>query len=75
MEISLTPELEARLTRIASTAGKGPSQILEELVADYVDHDEWFRGEVQKGVASLDAGNFVSDKEVRRQIEQILRPR
>ena len=75
MEISLTPDLEARLARIASEAGKGPNQIVEELIADYVDHDEWFRREVQKGVASLDAGQFVSHEDVGRKIEQILRSR
>jgi predicted transcriptional regulator len=75
MEVSLTPDLEARLNRIASEAGKGPNQIIEKLVADYVDHDEWFQREVQKGVASLDAGKFVSHEDVGRQIEQILRSR
>jgi predicted transcriptional regulator len=75
MEISLAPDLEAKLTRIASEAGKGPGQIVEELVADYVEHDEWFRGEVGKGIASLDAGKFVSHEDVGRQIRQILRSR
>jgi predicted transcriptional regulator len=75
MEISLTPDLAAKLTRIASEAGKGPNQIVQELVAGYVDHDEWFRNEVQKGLATLDAGKFVSHEDVGRQIEQILRSR
>lgn len=74
MEISLAPELEARLTRIASEAGKAANQVVQELVADYLDHDEWFKREVQKGLASLDGGKFVSHEEVGRQIERILRP-
>ena len=53
MEISLAPELEERLARIASEAGKAANQVVQELVADYVSHDEWFRQEVQKGLASL----------------------
>ena len=68
MEISLAPELEARLTRIASEAGKAASQVVQELVADYLDHDEWFKGEVQKGLASLDSGKVVSHEEVGRRI-------
>jgi len=74
MEISLAPEVETRLTRIASEAGKDPSQVVQELVADYLEHDEWFRREVQKGLTSLDDGKFVSHEEVGRQIERILRP-
>jgi predicted transcriptional regulator len=74
MEISLAPEVEERLARIASEAGKAANQVVQELVADYLDHDEWFRREVQKGLASLDGGKFVSHEEVGRQIERILRP-
>jgi predicted transcriptional regulator len=73
MEISLTPELEARLARIASEAGKAANQVVEELVADYLDHDAWFKQAVQKGLTSLDDGKFVSHDEVARQIERILR--
>jgi predicted transcriptional regulator len=74
MEISLQPEVEARLARIASEAGKPANQVVQELVANYLDHDEWFKREVQKGLDSLDSGKFVSHEEVGRQIERILKP-
>ena len=73
MEISFAPELEAKLNRIASQAGKGADQVVRELVVNYLDHDEWFRQEVGKGLASLDQGKSVSHEEVRRQMERILR--
>ena len=73
MEISLAPEVEARLAKIASEAGKAADQVVQELVASYVDHDEWFKREVQKGLYSLDGGKFVSHEEVGRQIfEEII---
>lgn len=72
MEISFAPELEARLNRIASQSGKGASQVVQELVASYLEHDDWFRQEVGKGLDSLDEGNFVSHEEVRRRIEGLL---
>lgn len=53
MEISLAPELEARLAKIASESGKPTNQVVQELVAGYLDHDEWFRREAQKGMDSL----------------------
>jgi predicted transcriptional regulator len=74
VEISLAPELETKLARIASEAGKAANQVVQELVADYLDHDDWFKREVQEGLASLDGGKFVSHEEVGRQIERILRP-
>ena len=73
MEISFAPELEAKLNRIASQTGKGADQVVRELVVNYLDHDEWFRQEVGKGLASLDQGKSVSHEEVRRQMERILR--
>jgi predicted transcriptional regulator len=72
MEISLAPELEAKLNRIASEAGKGATQVVQELVANYLDHYEWFKREVKKGLSSLDNGKSISHEEVRRQMERIL---
>jgi predicted transcriptional regulator len=72
MEISFAPELEAKLNRIASQTGKGPDEVVRELVASYLDHDEWFRQQVEKGLATLDRGKSVSHEAVRRQMEQIL---
>ncbi len=73
MEISLAPEVEAKLTRIASETGRAADQVVQELVVDYLDHAEWFKIEVQKGMASLDSGKFVSHEEVGRRMERILR--
>lgn len=72
MEISFAPELEAKLKRIASQTGKGPDEVVRELVASYLDHDDWFRHQVEKGLASLDRGKSVPHEEVRRQMERIL---
>jgi predicted transcriptional regulator len=72
MEIRFAPELEARLNQIASQTGKGTDEVVRELVANYLDHDEWFRQEVAKGLGSLDRGKFVSHDDVRRQVERIL---
>lgn len=72
MEISLTPELEAKLKRVASQTGKAADQVVQELVANYFDHDEWFRQEAQKGITSLDSGKSISHEDVRRKIDRIL---
>ena len=64
------PELEAKLNRIASEAGKGAKQVVQ-LVINYLDHDEWFRQEVEKGLASVDRGESVSHEEVRCRMERI----
>ena len=73
MEITFTPELEARLNQIAAQTGQGPEQVIRDLVLNYIAHDEWFRGEVDKGLRSLEAKRFLSNEEVRNRIERILK--
>jgi RHH-type transcriptional regulator, rel operon repressor / antitoxin RelB len=73
MEISLTPDVEERLNQLASQAGKGKEQVVQELIANYLEHDEWFRLEVAKGLASLDRGESVPHDEVGRRMERRLR--
>jgi len=73
MEVSLTPETQAKLDRAALQAGKPAGQLLEELIANYLEHDLWFRQEVEKGLASLDQGKWVSREDVRRQMKRILK--
>ncbi len=72
MELPLDRELEAKLARAAAEAGKEPGELVQELVTDYLAHDEWFRAEVAKGLASLDAGKHVSHEAVRDRINKLL---
>ncbi len=73
MEIHFKPELEDKLRRIASQSGRQAVQIVEELVEAYVDHDQWFRHEVAKGLTQLDRGEFVEDEEVIARIDRMFR--
>ena len=73
MEISLTPEMEARLTQLASQSGKRKEEVVQELISNYLEHDAWFRQEVAKGLASLDRGESVPHDEVGRRMERRLR--
>jgi predicted transcriptional regulator len=73
MEISLTPEMQEKLNQIASQSGKGPQEVVQELLANYLEHDAWFRNQVARGLASLDRGESVSHDEVGRRMERRLR--
>jgi predicted transcriptional regulator len=74
MEIHFEPELEATLRRVASETGRGPEQVVQELVATYVEHDQWFRQQVQIGLNQLDCGESIEHEEVVARIERLLRP-
>jgi predicted transcriptional regulator len=72
MEIPFTPELEAKLDQVASETGRGADQLVVELVTSYFDHQEWFKREVEKGIASLNREEFITHEEVGRQMEHLL---
>ena len=56
MNLQVPPELEAKLTRLAAETGRTVDQVALDLLATSVDHDEWFRAEIETGQASAREG-------------------
>jgi len=73
MDVSFSPEFEDKLKRAASESGRGPEQLVQEIVQTYLEHDLWFKAEVKKGLAQLDRGEFIEHDEVVARIEQMFR--
>lgn len=69
MEVHLNPDLEAKLTRLATEAGRAPETLVHEAVERLVDYDEWFLREVDKGLAAADRGELVEHDAVRKLID------
>ena len=63
---AIAAKLEAKLKQIASQTGKGADEVVQELLASYFDHDDWFRQQIEKGIASPDRDKSVSHEKVRR---------
>src|SRR5262245_12970899 len=70
MTLQVPPELEAKLTRLAAETGRTVDQVALELLSSSVDHDEWFRREVEKGRASAREGRLLDHDEVASRIDQ-----
>lgn len=64
MNLQVPPELVAKLTRLAEDTGRTVDQVALDLLASSVDHDEWFRGEVERGRASAREGRLLEHDEV-----------
>jgi predicted transcriptional regulator len=73
MEIELSPELQAKLERIASEQGRDSKSLVHEAVERLVGYDEWFIRQVEKGLAQVDAGEVLEDKEVAARVENLIR--
>jgi len=67
MEVSFTPEHEAKLNRIAAQAGKAPEEVVRELVASYLEQGAEVGQVAEEVLASQDRGQFVSEDDARLQ--------
>lgn len=70
MEIPLTPDLQAKLSRLAFQQGRSTEALVVEAVERMVSHDEWFLPEVQKDLAAADRGELIDHDEVGELIDE-----
>ena len=70
MELHVPPELETKLNRLAETTGRTTEQLALDLLATSIEHDEWFRREVEEGRASARAGRLLNRDELVARIEK-----
>jgi predicted transcriptional regulator len=64
MEVNLNPDLQAKLNRLAADRGSDAGTLVQEAVERFVDHDEWFLREVEKGMAAADSGELIDHEDI-----------
>jgi len=70
MNLQVPPELEAKLTRLAAETGRTADQVALDLLAASIDHDEWFRNEVEKGRSSAREGRLLEHDDVAARMDR-----
>jgi predicted transcriptional regulator len=70
MEVHFTPELQAKLDRVAAENSSEADQYVQQLVEHYLDHDVWFRQKVKTSLERLDRGEFITHEEMGARIEK-----
>ena len=73
MEVHFTPEQEARLAEIATTAGTDAERLVKDAALRLLQEDARFRDAVREGVAQADRGEFIEEEEMDVRLEQMLR--
>ena len=69
MEVQFSPDQQARLSSIAAEQGRATEALVRDAVERFLNYDAWFLGEVDKGLAAADRGEFVEHDVVRKMIE------
>lgn len=70
MNLRVPPELEARLTRLATETGRSVDEVALDLLSSSIDHDEWFRTEVEKGRAAAREGRLLEHDDVAARLDR-----
>ena len=70
MNLQVPPELEAKLTRLAAETGRTADQVALDLLASSMDHDEWFRNEVEKGRVAAREGRLIEHDDVAARMDR-----
>lgn len=72
MEIRLSPELQAKLDRIAAQQGRDTESLVHEAVERLIGYDEWFIREVEKGLAQIERGEVLEHEDVGARLEKLI---
>ncbi len=70
MELHLSPDLQAKLTRLAIEQGRDSEALVVEAVERMVDYDAWFGEEVEKGLAAADRGELIEHEDIGKLIDR-----
>jgi predicted transcriptional regulator len=71
MEVQLTPEQEAELSKLATRKGRNANELAQEVIGFYLEHEARFIEAVKRGLESLDRGEYVSHEEVGARIDRL----
>jgi predicted transcriptional regulator len=71
MELHLTPEQEQELSQVAIRKGRRPSELAQEVIGFYLQHEARFVDAVRRGLKSADRGDFVEHEEVLARVDRL----
>jgi predicted transcriptional regulator len=69
MNVHFSPEIQAKLDRVAAQQGRKTESLIQEAVERLLDYDEWFARQVEEGLSAADRGEFVEHDEIGKLID------
>lgn len=73
MEVHFPPELEAKLAQSAALQGRGPDDLVREVMARHFEEEARYLDAVKLGEDALDRGEFLTHEQVGQRLERFLR--
>jgi predicted transcriptional regulator len=72
MEVTLSPEQQAKLARLAQERGTDAQALAREAIERLLDYDDWFVREVEKGLSQIESGQTLTHEEVSARLSKYL---
>ena len=72
MEVPLSLDVQSKLARLSAERGRDAEALAREAIERFVDYDEWFANEVEKGLAQIARGEVLTHEEVGTRLEKWL---
>jgi predicted transcriptional regulator len=69
VEVHLSPELQTKLALIAAARGSEAELLVREAIKRFVDYNDWFLREVDKGLTSANKDAMLSHGKVGKRLE------
>jgi RHH-type transcriptional regulator, rel operon repressor / antitoxin RelB len=71
----IDPVLKAKLEALARSTRRSKSYLAAEAIAAYVELNQWQIGEIEAGIAELDAGTVLSQDQAEDRYKRLLQAR
>jgi predicted transcriptional regulator len=72
MEVPLSPDVQSKLARLAAERGRDAEALAREAIERFVNYDEWFVHEVEKGLGQIARGEVLTHEAVGARLEKSL---
>jgi len=72
MEVNLTVDQLEQLKKLASSTGRRADELVREAIDNLLAYNDWFKKEVEIGLAQVTQGDLVEDEEVLARINRII---
>jgi predicted transcriptional regulator len=74
MEVHVTPELEAKLNRLAADQGRDAEALALDALSRYVEDETRFLEAIETGIAAAERGKFIEKEEMDARVARMLEP-
>ena len=62
--LEISPDIKAKLHHLAEISHRSETELANEALAAFIEHDDYIRAKIQKGLEQATRGEFVADTEM-----------